>query len=87
MTVIKPLIIISDTKNISIKKVNKMIKKFVKANNVNNFVPYEQLTYDIVCSWLNDTIDVETLDLNLDAQIETQVNPPIVVLPLPFVNP
>lgn len=36
MTVIKPLIIISDTKNISIKKVNKMIKKFVKANNVNN---------------------------------------------------
>jgi len=28
--------IISDTKNISIKKVNKMIKKFVNANSNNN---------------------------------------------------
>jgi hypothetical protein len=56
-------------------------------SDVTNFVPYEQLTYDIVCGWLNDTIDVEALDLNLDQQIETQVNPPIVVLPLPFVNP
>jgi hypothetical protein len=56
-------------------------------SDVTNFVPYEQLTYDIVCNWLNDTIDVEALDLNLDQQIETQVNPPIVVLPLPFVNP
>jgi len=36
MTVIKPLMIISDTKNISIKKVNKMIKKFVNANSNNN---------------------------------------------------
>ena len=27
---------ISDTKNISIKKVNKMIKKFVNANSNNN---------------------------------------------------
>jgi hypothetical protein len=34
-----------------------------------------------------DSLDVEALDLNLDAQIENQVNPPIVVLPLPFVNP
>jgi hypothetical protein len=56
-------------------------------DNVTNFVPYEQLTYDIVCGWLNDTIDVEALDQNLDAQIKSQVNPPIVVLPLPFVNP
>ena len=56
-------------------------------DDVTNFIPYEDLTYDIVCGWLDDTIDVEVLDLNLDAQIENQVNPPIVVLPLPFVNP
>jgi hypothetical protein len=56
-------------------------------DNVSNFIPYEQLTYEIVCGWLDSTIDVEALDLNLDQQIETQVNPPIVVLPLPFVNP
>jgi hypothetical protein len=56
-------------------------------NNVTDFIPYEDLTYEIVCVWLDASIDVEALDLNLDAQIENQVNPPIVVLPLPFVNP
>jgi DUF2075 family protein len=56
-------------------------------DDVTNFIPYEDLTYDIVCGWLDASIDVEALDLNLDAQIENQVNPPIVILPLPFVNP
>ena len=56
-------------------------------DDVANFIPYEDLTYDIVCGWLDASIDTEALDLNLDAQIENQVNPPIVVLPLPFVNP
>ena len=56
-------------------------------DDVTNFIPYEELTYDIVCGWLDASIDVAALDLNLDAQIENQVNPPIVVLPLPFVNP
>ena len=56
-------------------------------DDVTNFIPYEDLTYDIVCGWLNSTINVEALDLNLDAQIENQVNPPIITLPLPFVNP
>jgi hypothetical protein len=56
-------------------------------DDVTNFIPYEELTYDIVCGWLDASIDVEALDLNLDAQIENQVNPPIVVLPLPFTNP
>ena len=56
-------------------------------DDVANFIPYEDLTYDIVCGWLDSTIDTEALDLNLDAQIENQVNPPIVVLPLPFTNP
>ena len=56
-------------------------------DDVANFIPYEDLTYDIVCSWLDSTIDTEALDLNLDAQIENQVNPPVITLPLPFVNP
>lgn len=56
-------------------------------DDVANFIPYEDLTYEIVCGWLDSTINVEALDLNLDQQIENQVNPPIVVLPLPFVNP
>lgn len=56
-------------------------------DDVTNFIPYEDLTYDIVCGWLDASIDVAALDLNLDAQIENQVNPPIISLPLPFTNP
>ena len=56
-------------------------------DDVTNFIPYEDLTYEIVCGWLDASLDVEALDLNLDAQIENQVNPPIVILPLPFTNP
>ena len=56
-------------------------------DDVANFIPYEDLTYDIVCGWLDASIDVEALDLNLHAQIENQVNPPIISLPLPFSNP
>ena len=56
-------------------------------NDVTNFIPYENLTYEIVCGWLDASLDVEALDLNLDAQIENQVNPPVIVLPLPFSNP
>lgn len=56
-------------------------------DNVTNFIPYDQLTYEDVCGWLNDSIDVSALDLSLDQQIEEQANPTIVTLPLPFVNP
>jgi hypothetical protein len=56
-------------------------------DEITNFIPYEDLTYEIVCEWLDSSLDVEALDANLDAQIENQVNPPIVVLPLPFNNP
>ena len=56
-------------------------------DDVTNFIPYEDLTYDIVSSWLDNSMDVEALDLNLDAQIENQVNPPVITLPLPFTNP
>ena len=57
------------------------------AADVTEFIPYDQLTYEIVCGWLDGTIDVAALDLNLDQQIENQVNPPIVTPPLPFTNP
>jgi hypothetical protein len=56
-------------------------------NEVTNFIPYEDLTYEIVCGWLDSILDTNVLDLNLDAQIENQANPPIVILPLPFENP
>lgn len=52
-----------------------------------DFTAYPDLTYDQVCSWLNAGLDVTAIDLGLDQQIENIINPPIVVLPLPFENP
>lgn len=49
------------------------------------FVPYSDLTFDEVCSWLEANLDVAALDAALDSQIENQKNPPIVQLPLPWV--
>jgi hypothetical protein len=56
-------------------------------NDVIDFIPYENLTYEIVCSWLNSNLNTNILDLNLDAQINNQLKPPTINLPLPFENP
>ena len=50
-----------------------------------DFTAYADLTFEQVCAWLEAGLDVEALDANLDAQIENQVNPPIVAYPLPWV--
>ena len=52
-----------------------------------DFTAYPDLTYDQVCDWLDAGLDVVSIDLGLDGQIENIINPPIVVLPLPFTNP
>lgn len=54
--------------------------------DLNDFIPYQDLTKQEVDSWLDDGLDVISLDLNLDNQIEQLVNPPLVQLPLPFSN-
>lgn len=52
-----------------------------------DFTAYPDLTYEQVCGWLDAGLDVESIDLGLDGQIENIINPPIVTPPLPFVNP
>jgi hypothetical protein len=52
-----------------------------------DFTAYPDLTYEQVCGWLDAGLNVEAIDLGLDGQIENIINPPIIVLPLPFVNP
>jgi hypothetical protein len=52
-----------------------------------DFTAYPDLTYEQVCSWLDAGLDVESLDLQLDQQIENIINPPIIVLPLPWQVP
>lgn len=50
-----------------------------------DFTAYPDLTEAKVIEWLEAELDVEALGANLDAQIETQKNPPIVNKPLPWV--
>ena len=52
-----------------------------------DFTAYPDLTYEQVCSWLDAGLEVEAIDLGLDGQIENIINPPIIVLPLPWANP
>jgi hypothetical protein len=59
----------------------------VPSPNPADFVPYDQVTYEMVCVWLEAGLDQVSLDENLDSQIENQINPKIVSLPLPFQNP
>jgi len=49
-----------------------------------DFTAYPDLTYEQVCSWLDNGLDKEALDLNLDKQIENIINPPLITLPLPW---
>lgn len=48
------------------------------------FVPYDQLTKEMVEGWLNAGLDVASIDASLQAQIEEQKNPKVVSLPLPW---
>ncbi len=52
-----------------------------------DFTAYPDLTYEQVCGWLDAGLDVEAIDLGLDGQIENIINPPIIVLPLPWSTP
>jgi hypothetical protein len=54
------------------------------------FIPYNSLTKDEVIGWVQSAMGVDAvtaLQENLDKQIENQINPPIVTLPLPWVTP
>ena len=52
-----------------------------------DFTAYSDLTFEQICEWLEADLDVSELDASLDVQLENQINPPIVTLPLPFQNP
>ena len=48
------------------------------------FVPYEDLTQEIVEGWLNENTDVAALDAELIVQLDNIINPKTVILPNPF---
>jgi hypothetical protein len=53
-----------------------------------SFTPYEDLTEQQVLGWCYaNGVDQAAIEANVTAQIEAQINPPVVVLPLPWVPP
>lgn len=49
-----------------------------------SFTAFADLTFEQVTGWLDAGLDVEALNAGLDAQIEAQINPPVIQLPLPW---
>lgn len=56
----------------------------VPAPSPEDFTPYPDLTFEQVCGWLEEGLDVTALDASLAQQIENQEHPTVVSLPLPW---
>ena len=53
-----------------------------------SFTPYEDLTQEQVLQWCYENgVDKTAIEANVTLQIENQINPPVVSLPLPWVPP
>jgi hypothetical protein len=53
-----------------------------------SFTPYPDLTQDQVLGWcFANGVDQAAIEANVTLQIQNQINPPVVVLPLPWVPP
>jgi hypothetical protein len=53
-----------------------------------SFTPYPDLTQDQVLGWCYENgVDKTAIEANVTLQIENQINPPVVTLPLPWVPP
>jgi hypothetical protein len=52
------------------------------------FTPYEDLTQDQVLGWcFSNGVDQTAIEANVAAQIENQINPPVIAPPLPWLPP
>ena len=50
-----------------------------------SFTPYEDLTQDQVLQWCYENgVDKTAIEANVTAQIQNQINPPVMTLPLPW---
>jgi len=53
-----------------------------------SFTPYPDLTQDQVLGWCYaNGVDQAAIEANVSLQIQNQIDPPVVVLPLPWVPP
>jgi hypothetical protein len=52
------------------------------------FTPYDQLTQDQVLGWCwANGVDKDATEASIQAQIDNQINPPIIQPPLPWATP
>ena len=52
-----------------------------------SFTPYDDLTQDQVLQWCYENgVDKSAIEANVSLQIENQINPPVVTLPLPWIE-
>ena len=52
-----------------------------------SFTPYEDLTQEQVLDWCYaNGVDKTAIEANVSLQIENQINPPVVTLPLPWIE-
>ena len=50
------------------------------------FIPYDSLTLQEVLDWCwASGVDKDATEANIDTQIANQINPPLIVLPLPWI--
>ena len=67
-------------------------ENFISDNDITNslefedFIPYDELTKEKIEYWLSIQLSVKIIDDYLLKNIENQKNPPLVSLPLPWVN-
>jgi len=55
-----------------------------------DFTPYNQLTQDQVLGWVWDSMGTDqknSYEISVQNQIDNQINPPVVILPLPWTPP
>lgn len=53
-----------------------------------NFTPYNELTQDQVLGWCYaNGVKQKEIEANVESQIESLINPPIVTIPLPWATP
>lgn len=50
------------------------------------FTPYSDLTFEKVCEWLELNLDWQDIDTKLSENIQQQINPKIISLPLPWIS-
>lgn len=61
-------------------------KLYLSSPEESSFIAYDELSKEQVVGWIESLLDVEELKNELAIQIDSQINPTLVILPPPFAN-